>query len=358
MTMYDTMNGLSTRPWVRSGAILGVVDFLRRNKFDPRTIVGESAMRMAEAADPYRQVDLLTIMSLFNNVVETTGRADMALQLGHSVELPQIGPFGHLYKNAPTVGAALADFVRYAPVFQSQAHFALKRGKHRVSIEYSSNHVEMPGWEYDSEITVAYVIGICSSLLGRHAIPNEVHFDHMPICTSKEYRRHLHVRPRFGRSLNRVFFPNALMDESVRGADPTLYTVLQRHMHDLADALPEQDDLVDVICNNIRRGLGSDSVTLEHIASEVGIEPRTLQRRLGKRGTSFNALFDQIRLDLASYYLEKTSLGITEIGLEIGFAGASAFSRAFKRWTGTCPDKYRRTIRLQGSSSGTAHHGH
>ncbi len=343
--MYDTMNGLPTRPWVRSGVILGVVDFLRRNQYEPGAIVGDSAMRMVEAADPYRQVDLLTIMSIFSKVVDATGRPDMGLQLGRSVELPQLGPFGHLYRNAPTVGAALVDFIHYAPVFQSQAHFALKRGKRRVSIEYASNHVEIPGWEYDSEITVAYIIGICSNLLRRNVIPEEVHFDHMPVCSDTEYRRHLHVRPRFGQSINRVYFSLALMDEPVYGSDPTLYTVLRRHMRDLAEALPEEDNLIELICNNIRRGLGSDSVTLEHIASEVGIEPRTLQRRLGEHGTSFNMLFDQIRLDLARYYLEKTSLDMTEIGLEIGFAGASAFSRAFKRWTGTSPDAYRRCER-------------
>ena len=339
------MNGSDIRPWVRSGAILGVVDFLERNGYEPHLIVGDAAMRMAEAADPYRHVDLLTIMELFSEVAEVTGRPDIGLEIGQSVDLPRIGPFGHLYLNAPTVGRALYDFVRFASVFQTQAHFAMKRGQRRVSIEYSSQHREMRGWEIDSEITVSYLIGICSSLLRRRVIPDEVHLDHAPICRRSEYRKHLHVRPKFRRKTNRVFFPLALLDEPVRGADPTLYTVLRRHMRDLADAMPDQYDLIEVISNNIRRGLGSDTITLEHIASEVGIEPRTLQRRLGELGTTFHEVCDRIRLEVACYYLERTTLDLTAIGLETGFAGASAFSRAFKRWTGVSPDKYRRSHR-------------
>ena len=342
LTIRDRMNGPVIRPWVRSGTILGVVDFLKRHGYEPQSIVGDAAIRMAEAADPYRQVDLLTIMEIFSDVAEATGRPDIGLELGQSVDLSQIGPFGHLYMNAPTIGRALSDFVRFAPVFQTQAHFAMKRGRRRVSIEYSSQHREMRGWEIDSEITVSYMLGICSSLLGRRVIPDEVHLDHPPICKRSEYCRHLHVRPKFGRRSNRVFFPLAMLDEPVRGADPTLYTVLRRHMRDLADAMPDQGDLVEVISNNIRRGLGSDTVSLEHIASEVGVESRTLQRRLGELGTTFHEISDRIRLEQACYYLEHTSLDMTEIGLEIGFAGASAFSRAFKRWTGIAPHDYRR----------------
>ena len=142
--------------------------------------------------------------------------------------------------------------------------------------------------------------------------------------------------------MNRIYYPMALLDRPVPGANPHLYNVLRRHMIDLANAMPREDDLVDIIANNIRRGLGTDTVSLEHIASELGVEPRTLQRQLVKAGTSFQKIFDKVRLELACYYLERTALDVTTIALELGYSEASVFSRAFKRWTGSSPDRYRK----------------
>jgi AraC-like DNA-binding protein len=335
----------TARPWVRSGVILGIVDFLERNGFEPREIVGDGPMKMVESADSYRQVDLLHIMSIFQQVADHTNRPDIGLELGQSVDLAQLGPIGFMFMNAPTVGEALVDFVRFGPVFQTQAHFGLKRGKRRACVEYSSNHPEMPGWEIDSEVTVGYIMGIIIKLMGRKIVPDEIHFDHPPICKSSDYLKLLSVRPSFGRKMNRLYYPLNLLDEPIRGANPLLYAVLSYHMSDLANAMPKESGLIDVISNNIRRGLGSSTATLEHVASELGIEPRTLQRRLLKTGTSFQKLFDQIRLELALYYLDRTTLDVTQIAFELGYAEASVFSRAFKRWTGMAPGSYRKKTR-------------
>jgi len=166
--------------------------------------------------------------------------------------------------------------------------------------------------------------------------------DHPPICKNAKYLWYLSVRPSFGRRMNRIYYPLSLLDHPVPGANPLLYSVLQRHMIDLAKAMPKEDTLVDIIANNIRRGLGTDTVSLEHIASELGIETRTLQRQLVKAGTSFQKICDQVRLELACYYLERTALDVTTISLELGYSEASVFSRAFKRWTGSSPDRYRK----------------
>ena len=331
-----------TRPWVRSGVILGVIDFLERNGFDPQSVIGKSSMRMAEAADAYRQVDLSTIMSVFKRVADHTHRPTIGLELGLSVDVQQMGPFGFLFMNAPTIGHTLSDFVSFGPLFQTHAHFGLSRGRRRFSIEYSSNHPELPGWELDSEVTVAYIMGIVNSVAGERINPSAVDMDHVPICKNAEYLKYLSLRPRFGRRINRIYYPLSLLDRAVPGANPLLYSVLRRHMVDLANAMPREENLIDIIANNIRRGLGTDTVSLEHIASELGVEPRTLQRQLVKAGTSFQKIFAKVRLELACYYLERTTLDVTSISLELGYSESSVFSRAFKRWTGFSPDRYRK----------------
>ena len=68
---------------------------------------------------------------------------------------------------------------------------------------------------------------------------------------------------------------------------------------------------------------------------------RTLQRRLASEGTSFRALVDQERVGAARAFLALPDLGADEIADRLGYSEASAFVRAFRRWTGTTPGEYR-----------------
>ena len=68
---------------------------------------------------------------------------------------------------------------------------------------------------------------------------------------------------------------------------------------------------------------------------------RTLQRKLQEHGTSHQELLDQLRKDLAMRYLREKEMAICEVAYLLGFSESSAFHRAFKRWTGITPSKFR-----------------
>jgi len=77
-------------------------------------------------------------------------------------------------------------------------------------------------------------------------------------------------------------------------------------------------------------------------ARKLGMSARTLQRHLAGEGTSFKDLLDGARVDLARTYVAERRLSVTEIAFVLGFADTSAFSRAFKRWTGASPRDWAR----------------
>ena len=80
----------------------------------------------------------------------------------------------------------------------------------------------------------------------------------------------------------------------------------------------------------------------EAIARRLAVSLRSLQRKLADEGTSFAALLDETRSTLARGYLDEDRYSVSEITYLLGFAGVSAFSHAFKRWTGSSPSAYRR----------------
>jgi AraC-like DNA-binding protein len=64
---------------------------------------------------------------------------------------------------------------------------------------------------------------------------------------------------------------------------------------------------------------------------------RTLRRRLGESGVSFNELVKRVRRDLANEWLQHGEFNVKHISYLLGYSDAAAFSRAYKRWTGRSP---------------------
>ena len=92
----------------------------------------------------------------------------------------------------------------------------------------------------------------------------------------------------------------------------------------------------------IARLLPTGHPTLESVARQLEISPRTLQRHLAKQGLTHSKLIYQVRITRACKQLSQSDVQISEIATEVGFATPSAFSHAFQSWTGTSPRNFRK----------------
>jgi AraC-like DNA-binding protein len=89
--------------------------------------------------------------------------------------------------------------------------------------------------------------------------------------------------------------------------------------------------------------LTSGEPSEETLARAMGMSPRTLQRKLGDLGLSYKSVLEKTRYDLALRYLDDPSKSVTDITFLLGFSEQSAFTRAFKRWSGKAPTSYRQS---------------
>ena len=103
--------------------------------------------------------------------------------------------------------------------------------------------------------------------------------------------------------------------------------------------------LVEATCQIIYALLPKGHPTIEEVARLLDISPRTLQRRLNGEGISYSDLVDRCRCNAASEALECTQRSIEDISTTLGYADASSFARAFRRWTGVAPSIYRNRLR-------------
>jgi len=106
----------------------------------------------------------------------------------------------------------------------------------------------------------------------------------------------------------------------------------------------DSESFVARLRRRLRRAPGDSFPTLDEVAKELHVAESTLRRRLDHEGTTYQAVKDDYRRDLAIDHLVRGDETIADIARELGFRDASAFHRAFKKWTGTSPGAYRGMI--------------
>ena len=170
----------------------------------------------------------------------------------------------------------------------------------------------------------------------------QIAFVHASEAGMGEYERIFGGRPRFGASTNSAHFDAALLALPVPNADVGMYPVLQQHAERLlAQRVHSKPAIVDQVRAAIIRNLAQDRVRLATIAEELALSPRTLQRKLGEAGASFQQVLDDARFALAQDYLRQPDLSLADIAFLLGYQEQSAFTHAFKEWSGLNPGAWR-----------------
>jgi AraC-like DNA-binding protein len=141
---------------------------------------------------------------------------------------------------------------------------------------------------------------------------------------------------RFDQPINALLFDAAHLDLPLQGGDPALQQVLLRHADVMLERLPAVDE--DRTLHQIRAALPEllreGAPSMEAMAADLQMSPRTLQRRLKDLGTTFKDVVEEVRRHLAMSLLEERKMGIADVAYLLGYSEPSAFQRAFKRWTG------------------------
>lgn len=137
-----------------------------------------------------------------------------------------------------------------------------------------------------------------------------------------------------------LYFKRSDMEEELVGACPELTQVNDNIIISYLSRL-ERADIITRVKAQLIEQMPSGHVTKEKIARQLNMSPRTLQSRLARLHTSFQAILDQTRQELANNYLKSSKTSIIEIAYLLGFEGPSSFTRAFKRWQGVSPSEYR-----------------
>jgi len=198
------------------------------------------------------------------------------------------------------------------------------------------------------EFFVTAVVRACRELTGRSMSPHSVRLVHRRNEDHSEFNAFMGTDVEFGADVDEIAFPTAIKDLPVVSADPYLNEMLVAYCEEALARRPQRHGAVQsAVENAIAPLLPHGGARMSEIARSLGMSQRTLARRLAVEGVTFAAILDRLRSDLARRHITDPELSISEIAWLLGYQEVSAFTHAFKRWTGRTP----REMRAQQSAA-------
>ncbi len=265
----------------------------------------------------------------------------LGLHVGATITPAHLGPLGYVLMASNSAGAALERYLAYQRLIHDVSPVHHYRDGERLVLEWGAQSRAMG--LLANQCGMAALARFAGSITGPNAAaaPLALHFVEARPADVTPYEALFGCPVLFDQEATRIVFAASLLDQPLRARDPALVALLERQIDTLLAALPAGDDLADAVRCQLAPLLLQGEPALDAVAQALHLSGRTLRRRLAERGWQFRALLDDTRHRLAQDYLRDRRLALPEVALLLGYSEQSAFSRAFLRWSGVTPARWR-----------------
>jgi AraC-like DNA-binding protein len=275
---------------------------------------------------------------------------DPNLGLHLATRLPH-GSYGlleYIGRSAASVRQAGERFLRYSRLLNDLVTFHFEaRATSFALTQRIEGHPQCVG-RHAGEMFIGLVVRYMREITGTDVCPLRVSFAHAAPDDMAELEAFFRAPIAFDHGANCVELPLTILDRPLVSRDPMLFDVLdgqaERLLGDQSDKTQPgeaKEDELEKVRAEVRRQLEDGQPQLARVAKALGTSARTLQRRLEANDTSFQAVVDGVREELARRHIANAKLSLGDIAYLLGFSEISAFTRAFKRWTGMTPSRWR-----------------
>jgi AraC-like DNA-binding protein len=311
-----------------------------RGLLDERGHDGAAALRTA-GVDPDRLIAEVRVpLHRYHRAMREAADVldDPAIGVTLSLRRPSAEAFdllGYLAMHSQTLGDAVLRLSRYTGLWAQGIDVEVTEPPD-AGLEFVFRAPSSTCWPH-VQSTLAGSVLVGRAITGSAWTPSLVELALPEPTDTRTFEMALGPNLRFSASRNRITLDPDVWARPVIKADSRLIAHLESTARVLLGRLQLDDSVEGQVRDHIARHLETTGVTLAATARSLGMSRRTLQRRLAEAGATFAGLVDEVRRELALHLLEEEQLEVKEAAFRLGFAQPSAFSRAFKRWTGHSP---------------------
>ena len=329
----------------RVGGATALPAILRDLGADASAVVGVAGLSREILADPENVIPFSSLGHLLQQSTAATQCDHVGLLLGQRSTISSFGYLGLLVENSPQVRTALDNLIRYFHIHDGRGVPILEVSQGTASLGYTIFENSVPGALDLIDSAVASLFNILRRLCGASWQAIEIGLPRPKPRNTRPFDSFFNAPLRFSAEHGVVVFPVDWLARPVRDANPLVRGLVEDHIGEL------EAQAVESFETQLRRLLRTLVLTrrcsLESVGQLFNLEPRTLARRLEREDIKFRALVDEARYEVARHLLTDTSLAMTHVAAMLDYSEASAFSRAFRRWSGKTPIAWRADRRLR-----------
>lgn len=295
----------------------------------------------ADALRPDAYIPYAAYLAILERAAAVTGREDLGLRLGRRQTLASLGPLGRVMRHAATLGEALSDFASLQISNSTGGAVYLHRTGRDFVLGYGVYDAERRFSPQIHDVVLAVGCTLVAELTGGAVRPSEIHSIRSAPKDVAPYRALGECPVRFGQGQTCIFLPGTSLDFRLPAGS---HAARGEALTELATRLsPAPWGMGGRVRHALRSLMLAGRTNLPHVAAHLGLHPKALRRALGREGTTFEAIKDEVRYAVAGELLTLTPLAVGDVAHALNFASPSAFVHAFRRWSGSPPAAWRRS---------------
>lgn len=336
---------VTSSPQVAASSTLAVVHYLRqRMDLDQARVESLIGISLEALQDPDRRVPADNHYRLWEYAEQVTGDPAIGLHAGEVVDPERMGLVGHVFFNCDTLGEAVTQYVRLHRLINESVILGFEQTDEQAILTW---HADAPGHYCRQDMDRTLAATVCRA---RHFIHPTIHAEWLEVAHNTpdyagEYQRVFGGPVSFGAGVTRLAFSSQFLSHPIPRRNPYVYSAVLQQVNALLAKIQTRRSFSRKVRRLISRQMSTERIDADSLARQCHMSRQTLYRRLKKEGLSFHDLVEQVRKDKALRYVAADRYALGEIAFLLGFSELSAFSRAFKRWTGVSPAQYRARYR-------------
>ncbi|WP_176511326.1 AraC family transcriptional regulator [Pseudomonas faucium] len=326
----------------------GIVKALELEGLDCRAMFKQLGLDFAALDDPDARFPQDSMTRLWQLAVELSGNEAIGLNMARVVRPASFHVVGYALMSSRTLAEGFERLVRYQRIIAESSDLSFRLGPEGYSLILTVHGDHLPPTRHSSEASLACALALSKWLSGRPIQPRRVLIQGPQPKNIEPYKVAFHSPLVFGAVHDALIFERADMEAPLPTANEAMAVLHDRFAGEYLARFSESrvtHRVRQVLCRILPQG----EPKRETLAQALHLSQRTLQRRLQEEGTSFQALLDDTRRELAEQYLAQPGMTLLETAYLLGFADPSNFYRAFRRWFDVTPSEYR--ARLGGAEA-------
>lgn len=325
---------------VGAGFARGLLELAVSKGASRRTLAERSCIDIKDLEDQENRIPFVKYVALMRAAKELSNDPALALHYGEAVDIAKISIIGLIGQASETMIEAFKQLNRFVRLIVetdnvgSGDRFALthERGVYWL-VDNRANPNDFPEL---TESAFAQMICAPRRLLDAPYV-REVHVTHADPGYGAEYERIFQAPVVFESAKNAILIDEAWAVHKVERLPRYIFEILNEHADAQLKSLESSKSIQGKVESLLMMVLHTGDAGMDRVASKLGVSRQTLFRKLKAEGVTYEQVLDDLRHKLALHYLSGRKVSVNETAYLVGFSDPAAFSRAFKRWTGSSP---------------------